>query len=287
MRGTLHLVAAQDVRWMLALLAPRILQRNAARLLREFAIDRALIKKAGRIVNAALASEHALTRPELYARLDAEKIATGNQRGLHILWWLAHEGLICCGPRAGKQHTFVLLDEWVRPSPPISREQSLATLALRYFAHHGPAGIADFVWWSGLTVADANIAIEASKSQLASEAIGKATLWSSGAKPRARRGEPCHLLPVYDEYTVGYADRSAALDPAHAKHASAGYGIFRAPVLIEGRIVGSWTRELRKGRVDVRVTALRRFSREELRWIAQAARRYGEFLGVSAQVIRA
>jgi hypothetical protein len=285
MRGTLHLVAADDVRWMLALLAPRTLQRSAARLLREYSIDRALIKRAGRILHAALGGGHALTRPELYARLDAEKIATVKQRGLHILWWLAHEGVLCCGPRMGKQHTFVLLEEWIPPSAAITREKALAMLALRYFAHHGPAGIADFAWWSGLTIADANIAIEAVKSQLINETAGKSTLWSV-AHPRSRRSEPCHLLPVYDEYTVGYADRSAALDPANAAHAFAGYGIFRAPILMQGRIVGSWTRELRKGHVEVRATPLGRFSRDELRWISEAAERYGSFLGVSAKVTR-
>jgi hypothetical protein len=285
MRGTLHLVASEDVRWMLALLAPRMLKRSAARLLREFAIDPALIKRAGRIVSAALGGGQTLTRPALYARFEAEKIATEKQRGLHILGWLAHEGVVCCGPRAGKQPTFVLLDEWIPPSPVVSREHGLATLALRYFTHHGPATIADFVWWSGLTVADANVAIEASKSELEYETSGKQTFWS-GPQARVRRSESCHLLPVYDEYTVGYADRSAALDPAHAKHAAAGYGIFRAPIVIHGCIVGSWTRALGKENVEVRVTPLTKFGREDLKSIARAADRYGAFLGLRAKVIR-
>jgi hypothetical protein len=150
---------------------------------------------------------------------------------------------------------------------------------------HRPSLVTDLAWWSGLTVADANLAIEASKSRLVCEVVGKTTLWS-GAHSRGRSREPCHLLPVYDEYTVGYADRSAALDPAHAKHASAGHGIFRAPIVIRGRIVGSWTRELRKERVDVRVTPLTRFDREELQMIARAAERYGAFLGARAKLIR-
>ena len=284
MRGTLHFVAAEDVRWMLALLAPRTIQRSAARLLREFAIDRALIKRAGKTLKAALGGGRAMTRAALYERLEARKIVTAKQRGAHILWWLAQEGVICCGPRAGKQHTFVLLDEWIGTSSPLTRETALATLAQRYFAHHGPASIADFAWWSGLTLADANIGVECSKSQLEREVVEKTTLWS-GTQLRATRRESCHLLPVYDEYTVGYADRAAALDPAHAKHASAGYGIFRAPVVIQGRIVGSWTREIRKERVDIRVTPLARFDREQLRMITLAAERYGTFLGSSAKVI--
>ena len=94
-------------------------------------------------------------------------------------------------------------------------------------------------------------------------------------------------MPVFDEYTVGYADRSAAFDPAQTKHASAGYGIFPAPIIIRGRIVGSWRRELKKERVDIQVTPLVRFDRAQQQMITLAAERYGTFLGVKARVIRA
>ena len=149
---------------------------------------------------------------------------------MHILWWLAHAGLICCGPRAGKQQTFVLLDEWVPTPSRRAREEALALLARRYFAHHGPATLADFVWWTRLTVADANVGIEGARSQLSAEENNKTTWWSGpGAPRRMIRKAPCHLLPVYDEYTVGYADRSAALDSVHARHVVAGHGIFAHP----------------------------------------------------------
>jgi hypothetical protein len=285
MRGTLHFVATEDVRWLIGLLAPRTLQRSAARLLRDFAIDRPLIRRASKIVKAALSGGCALTRAALYGQLDAQGIETGQQRGMHILWWLALEGLICCGPRVGKQHTFVLLDEWVPAPSGLTREEALALLAQRYFAHHGPATLADFVWWSGLTVADANAGIEGTRSQLSSEENNKTTWWSgASALRRTTRSARCHLLPVYDEYTVGYADRSAALDPVHARHVAAGHGIFRAPIVIEGSIVGSWTREIRKDRVDVRIVPLTRFGREQLRCIDEAAERYGSFLGLAAKV---
>lgn len=285
MRGTLHFVAAEDVRWLIELLAPRTLQRNAARLLREFAIDHAVLKRASKIVKAALSGGGALTRAALYEQLDARGIDTGKQRGLHILWWLAHEGLICCGPRAGKQHTFVLLEEWVPTPSSLTREEGLALLARRYFAHHGPATLADFVWWSGLTVADANVGIEGARSGLSAEESNKTIWWSgAGARGRTIRSASCHLLPVYDEYTVGYADRSAALDPVHARHDVAGHGIFRAPIVIEGRVVGSWTRKIKKDRVDIDVVPLTRFNREQLRRIQDAAERYGSFLGLAAKV---
>jgi hypothetical protein len=283
MRGTLHLVAAEDVHWLLNLLAPRVLQRQAARVLREFAIDRALLKRAAKIVEQALRGGQATRRSSLYERFETEKISTDRQRGLHILWWLANDGLICCGPRAGKQHTFVLLDEWIPSTPALRREEALAKLAQRYFAHHGPATLADFVWWSGLTTADAQASIEAVESELTEERVGHTTYWS-GLQQRARRRVMCHLLPVYDEYAVGYADRTACLDPAHAKHAAAGHGIFRAPIVIDGRIVGSWTRELGKKRVEIRVTPLARFDRQQRQAIEEAGARYGRYLGLDAAV---
>jgi hypothetical protein len=283
MRGTLHLVAAEDVHWLLQLLAPRVLARNAARMRREFAIDSALLARVRRIVDAELRNGRAGTRDTLYRRFEAEKISTDKQRGLHLLWCLANQGVICCGPRAGKQHTFVLLDEWLPDRPSVTRDVALAKLATRYFAHHGPATVADFAWWSGLTLADCEAAIEAATPRLESETIATVTRWFGPQMP-AGRGARCHLLPVYDEFAVGYADRSAILDPAHAEHAAAGHGIFRAPILIEGRIVGSWTRELSKQRVAIRVTAFARLSREQKTLIAEAAERYGKFLGLEARV---
>jgi hypothetical protein len=286
LRGTLHFVAAEDVRWLIGLLAPRTLQRNAARLRRDFGIDHTLITRASKIVKAALSGGYLLTRTALYEQLDARGIETSQQRGMHILWWLALEGLICCGPRAGKQHTFALLDEWVPPgSSRPTREEALALLAQRYFAHHGPATLADFVWWSGLPVSDANAGIEGARSQLCSEEQDETTWWSgAGAPGRVTRSASCHLLPVYDEYTVGYADRSAALGTAHANRVAAGHGIFRAPIVIDGSIVGSWAREIKKNRVDIRVVPLTRFTREQLRSIDEAAERYGRFLGLAAKV---
>jgi hypothetical protein len=69
----------------------------------------------------------------------------------------------------------------------------------------------------------------------------------------------------------------AALDPVHAKHVAAGHGIFRAPIVTR-------TREIKKNRVDVRIVPLTRFGREQLRCIDDAAERYGEFLGLAAEV---
>src|SRR6187549_389899 len=121
MRGTLHFVAAADVRWMTQLLAPRVLARNAARLEREVNVDAAVIARCREIVGRALAGGKRLERAALYAALEARRIRTGGSRGLHILGWLAMEGTICVAGRNGKQHTFALLDEWIPKSRALDR----------------------------------------------------------------------------------------------------------------------------------------------------------------------
>jgi hypothetical protein len=266
MRGTLHFVAAEDVRWMLELLAPRMLTRHRPRLQREFEIDARVLRRCRTIVERALRGGNALTRPEIYALLEKAKISTRASRGLHILFALAHERLLCFGARRGKQPTFVLLDEWVPASMPKVREEALAELAKRYLTSHGPATIADFAWWSGLTMKEANEAIS----------VAGVIDYEEAAKGTA------HLLPPFDEYTVAYKDRSAVLDPAYAKRVNAGGGMLNAIAVVDGRVVGGWKRVLGDGEVEVTVNPFRALTVRERHALDQEATRYARFLGAPA-----
>jgi len=146
MRGTLHFVAAADAKWMLRLLAPRVIARNAARLKRDVDVDASVAARARDIVARALEGGKRLERGALYEALEARRIETGNSRGLHILHWLALEGTICLAGRIGKQHTFALLDEWGPRTQALERDEALAELARRYFTGHGAATLHDLVW---------------------------------------------------------------------------------------------------------------------------------------------
>jgi hypothetical protein len=112
MRGTLHIVAAADVRWMLELLTPRVVARSARRLQQQFSVDEAVLARSRQVLVRALQGGQQLSRDAMYQALEAAHISTASGRGLQILWRLAQEGLVCFGAREGKQHTFVLLDEW-------------------------------------------------------------------------------------------------------------------------------------------------------------------------------
>jgi hypothetical protein len=270
MRGTLHFVAAEDVRWMLELLAPRVLKRHRPRLQREFNLDTRVLRRCHTLIERALRDENALTRPEIYALLEKAKISTDKSRGLHILSALAHERLICFGARRGKQPTFVLLNEWLPAAKPKPREEALAELAKRYFTSHGPASVADFMWWSGLTKTEANEAISlAGSMDYASTSKGNV-----------------HLLPPFDEYTVAYKDRSAVMDPAFAKRVNAGGGMINAIAVVNGIVAGNWKRELDGDHVTVTITPFRALTPRETRALEKEAVRYGTFLQMSAVNVR-
>jgi len=273
MRGTLHFVAAEDARWMLELLAPRVLARHRARLQRDFELDPRTLRRARTLVERALQGGKALTRPEIYATLEKAGIPTSASRGLHVLFALAHEHLICFGPRRGKQPAFVLLDEWLPATKPKPRDEALGELARRYCTGHGPATAADFAWWSGLTLKEANEGLSLADVRLQDVA--------------ARGGTPSvHLLPPFDEYTVAYKDRAAIIDPAFAKRVNAGGGILNAVVVVNGLVAGTWKRALQGNSVDIAVSPFRALSTRETRALEKEGTRYAAFLGRERHTIR-
>jgi hypothetical protein len=224
----------------------------------------------------------ALTRDALLAGLEREGISTAGGRAYHIPWRLAQERVLCFGPREGKQKTFVLLDEWVPKSRLLSGEEALAELALRYFTSHGPATLADFVWWSGLKVAAARAGLEAVSARLASGTVDGKVYWMPCDTRAAGEAAPGFLLPGFDEYLLGYTDRGAVLDARHAPKVVPGSnGIFLPMLVQDGRVIGTWSRSLGKKVLTIKAAP---FTRMASRSFGVAARRYGEFLGTPAQL---
>jgi len=280
-RGTLHFVASEDARWIVDLLAPRVLARNRNRYKKEFDLDAVALRRCRTVVERALRDGAQLTRPEIYAALERARIATGASRGLHILVALAHERVLCFGPRRGKQPTFVLFDEWLPFAKPKPVDESLAELTLRYFTGHGPATIADFMWWSGLTAREVRQGLAGVGDALTRE---DALYFSPSNVPRV--SATAHLLPPYDEYTVGFKDRSAVLDPAFAKNVNAGGGVIQPIVVLDGRVVGTWKRTLGPRAVQIHISAFRPLSARERASIDKTAARYAGFVGCSQAIVR-
>ena len=248
MRGTLHFVAAADARWMIELLAGRPAAAAANRLV-SYGIDRGVLSRARRVLTRALEGRRALTRTAIYSALEDAGIATGHQRGLHILWRLAQDCVICFGPRDGKQPTFTLFDEWLPDARTLPREEALARLADRYFRSHGPATVRDFAWWSGLQVSEAHRAVALAGERLVEELHDGQPFWSAemGGGALDVRGY-LQILPAFDEFLVGYTDRTAVLDASRSGDVFRG-GLIHPVVVHDGRVLGTWRRTMTRREV--------------------------------------
>jgi hypothetical protein len=286
MRYTLHFVPAPDVRWMLALTGPRAVTKAAGRH-RTLELDAPTFRKARRIVERALGKQHIITRAEFYAVLARGGVDPSGQRGPHILGQLAHDGVVCFGPRDGAQQTIVLLDDWLPDTRSLNREEALTTIARRYFESHGPATDRDFAWWTGLTLTEARRGIEAAAPDLAVMPVGDTRLWLSRNVPQAGAASSpdVHLLPPWDEYLVGYTDRSHLLADDHASDWDPGNrGLITPTIIIDGRVAGTWRRTIEKDRATVAFNLFRTLAKRERDAMHDAAESYGRVLGLSIRM---
>lgn len=283
MRGTLHFVAAPDVRWMLALLAPRAAASAAGRH-RQLELDEATFTRSRKLFETVLRDGKQLPRSEMYEKLEDAGISTAGQRGIHILGRLAHDRVLCFGARDGKQPTFVLLEDWIPPAPALEREAALAELARRYFTGHGPATVQDLVWWSGLKVSDAKAGLAAAAAELRRETVDGQDYWMAPESPDDTAAG-VYLLPGFDEYLLGYRDRTAVLDPRHAATiVPGGNGMFLSTLVIDGRVAGTWKRTLKKKTVAVTVTSFAALRKKDRPALKLAVERYGRFLGLPVEL---
>ena len=282
MRPTWHFVAPADIRWLLALTAPRV-KALLAYYDRKLEVDATLLARSTAVLIQALQGGRQLTRTELGARLQHAGIATTNLQRLGQLMMHAElDGLLCSGARRGKQFTYALLDERVPPAPALTREEALAALTRRYFTGHGPATLKDFGWWSGLAAADVKAGLDMVQSQLVPAVVAGQTYWQAAPLPTVSDPAPTvYLLPNFDEYGVGYSDRSAIVDPTRTGAVDPKRPIYLGQMLVlGGQIVGSWQRVVGAGTVMVTKQTHTPFSAAETAAFAAAAQRYGAFLGL-------
>jgi hypothetical protein len=247
MRGTLHLVAAEDLPWILPLTTPRIIAASAKRRA-ELGLDAPTLARAEEVAVGALTGGGKLSRAELMAAWDEAGLGTTGQRGYHLLGHLAQTGTVCFGPTRAGEQLIVLVDEWIpKPRRP-ERDEALGELALRYFRGHGPATVKDFTRWTNLTAADARAGLAIARPELASVEVDGVEYLMAPETPDllascGRRAKGVFLLPGFDEFMLGYLDRTAALPAEYANRVvPGGNGVFQPTVISAGRVVGTWKR---------------------------------------------
>lgn len=278
LRPTWHLVAAQDIHWMLELTAPHIKKLAAGRH-RELELTPSVLTKTRKIIEKLLAQKKYATRSELDAAFTKAGIATTNNRLSHILFAAELESLIASGPSHKGKHTYALLEERVKQKKLLHRDEALAELALRYFTSHGPATLADFSWWSGLNLGDARKGLESIQHTLEEIKINEQVYWmKSQAKPGSKKNQ-VFFLPAFDEYLISYKDRSAVLEQQHNAKALSANGISYPLILVNGLVAGTWKRSFVKNEIKMETKYFSQPAPALQPALKKAAAAYAAFMG--------
>lgn len=285
LRGTIHLVPTRDAAWTVRLLGERQLAGVAKR--REYlGLTEDDAERAVAIWHEALSGGGRLTRSACVALLGEHGIDTAGQRGYHLLWYASQKGVTAIGPNEGKEQTFVLLDEWAAGAGEVRElegDEAWGQLALMYFRGRGPAPVKEITRWAGIGVREARHGVAAAGDALVQVDTedGPMVAWApaldgAGTMPGpGSGGQRWWALPGFDEYMLGYGERSWSLDPGHFDAVVPGKnGVFRATVVRDGRVMAVWTRTVKAKTCDVVVTDLQGLSKADR---AEAERAFGAY----------
>jgi Winged helix DNA-binding domain len=284
LRGTLHFTAAEDLNWMLSLTRDRMVKRAATTLAVED-LTAAVLERAGDAARAALTGGGVITRDRLYELLADCGVSPLGQARYHALWYLCQLGTLCLGPPSGKTQTFVLLDEWVRHPRMLDRDEALSELAFRYFRSHGPATERDFSWWSSLTLTDARAGLAGVRDHLERMRVDDTDYYYSPDLPASPVPAETRLLPGFDEYLLGYTDRTVALADEHSPLVFPGRnGMFLPTIVVDGAVAGVWKRTATARQVTFSFEPFEKLTRRTTLAVKSAAEEYAAFVGLDPRV---
>lgn len=247
MRGTLHIVAAADLGWMLSLTAARMLATSATRRM-QVGITEAVANRARLIADEVLSVAGPITRAALFDQWREAGLLNHPQAGVHLLGMLCQEQQLVLGPVVGREQLVARLADWVPSATHRDRDAALAELARRYLNSHGPATAADLARWASLPITQARAGIAAVRDEFDAATIDGVEHLFAPQLPQLladhrRDAIRLRLLPGFDEFVLGYADRSFAVAAGFEERlVPGGNGMFRASIVTGGRVVGTWKR---------------------------------------------
>jgi len=285
MRGTVHFVPPRDAKWMVELMGAKPLADAAKR--REYlGLSQATVELAVDTLRDALSGGKRLTRADCIAALSAAGIQTPSQVGYHLLWYASQKGVTCIAPHVGKDQTFVLLDDYVPDPFTPARDEALGIMALRFVRGHGPVTLKDMARWTGLSIRDCRTGVAVAGAAIAEVDTdgGPMLVTPAALNPPPRDAGGAFVLPGFDEYMLGYGDRSLMLDPAGYQQVVPGNnGVFRATLVRHGHVMGTWKRTMRArscviDAVPLESTLGERLSTADRAAFENAFERYGAFV---------
>ena len=285
-RGTLHILASDDIGWLLPLLGPVFVAGDRRRR-EELGLSEDICVKSMRIIRNVLASQGPLTRAELIERLATNGIHLEGQARPHLLARAALEGLICLGPDRGAEPTYVLLNDWIdqeHTGHALSEDEAYAELTRRYLSAYGPATPGDQAAWSGLPLSRIRAAWQRIEDELLEVEAANSPDWMLKTQAAQLDELPAatpivRLLPRFDIYLLGYQKRDLAVPSQYAKRINAGGGIVHPTVLVDGRIVGTWKSKREKNHLVVMVEPFEQLTPEINEGLEAEGEDIARFLG--------
>lgn len=277
MRPTWHFVMPQDIKWMLELTAPQV-KKLLVPSDRNLGITKELLSLSQKTFQQTLEGNTFLTRLELGAELEKRGVKAKGQLLAHIIMHAELDGIVCSGPRKAKQFTYSLLDERATGAQRLTREESLGKLALKYFVGHGPAQVKDFAWWSGLSMEDAKQGLKLTEGLLETKTVEDKTYWFTGAENQRPDVVSGYLLSIYDEYTIGYRDRSVLGEERIFERLISMGNALTAVMVFDGQIVGTWKRQLKKNKIEIKLSPFKELDPNAKLAFEKAVDKYSQFL---------
>lgn len=248
MRGTVHLVATEDIGWLLPLFSDRISAWSRRRLA-QLGLSDAQRERAVEAARRALATQGPMARSEVVEVASRAGVEIDDQRRVHLFILLCAEGIACIGPDKGRESTVVATADWIGEPRRRGREESLADLARLYVRAYAPASERDFAFWSGLPLRDCRRGLERIAAECEAVTVGSETaLVPRGWSARAPRSPVVRLLGAFDTYLMGYASRDHAADGVGQRRVLPGGGVLRPTICVDGRFAGIWSSK-RSGKV--------------------------------------
>jgi hypothetical protein len=280
MRPTWHFVTPEDIRWLLKLTAPRV-EAASAFMFRQLELDNKIFKRSNDIIAKTLEGGKQLTRTELQAALKQKKIIADRFRLSYLMMKAELDGIICSGARRGKQFTYSLLNERVPPSKPLTKKEALAELTTRYFTSRGPATVKDFATWSGLSVTEAREGVAMLPSGFIHEIInGQDYIFKPASITTSGKIQTNFLMPDYDEYGMGYKDRSAIFNTTVDLSRFKGENpIFNRMIILDGKIAGTWKRVIKNNKVVIETVPFSPLPKIKHQELSKAIKKYCLFVG--------
>lgn len=283
MRPTWHFVAAEDIRWMLMLSSERIKAAVMSYAKGHFGqIEQSLFTRCLDRIGKILEGHKSLTKQEITVELEKSGILPTTNHANLFLTWGELEGIVCNGIDKGRKTTYALLDERVPPARELCREEALARLASRYFQSHSPAQLQDFVWWSGLTATECKLAINLIQEELMAETSGSRKYFIHQSWKGKHKSEPIlRFLPSFDEYLISYKNRTDVLPLEHHPRAFNRFGTFYPVILYDGKIIGNWSRSVKKNTTQIEMSFFGKKPRIPVGLIREAETQINAFYTVS------